>query len=374
MAVNDPTYRYATQTWEADGVRTQYEIAFDGGYIRQSDVVAFSVLVDEDTGLTTDRTIHALTFLSEEVDPDTEWKTATVQITPAVPAGRRVVIFRSTEKSEGLVNYTNGSVLTEKNLDLANDQAIFGIAEIMDGLANVGLTVEQTVGVVIDMNELIREIYENVLELLASGGIISVEPRVWSGVGDGETLDWPLLGADVDDAGFYDTYVAGAGVIPDTDYSILTSDTPADTLIHFETPVPDGVVWFTVLRGYAKPYTGPAPITSMDIPIFDTDLALFFADEAVRWGLVRCNNGTGCEVAIKEINPLNENRLNTGSYFSFVQRGLEPVTIVGDSLDVTVNVPAGCLPQTRAYNSTITATCEDADSNIWLLSGDLEQE
>lgn len=374
MAVNDPTYRYATQTWEADGVRTQYEIAFDGGYIRQSDVVAFSVLVDEDTGLTTDRTIHALTFLSEEVDPDTEWKTATVQITPAVPAGRRVVIFRSTEKSEGLVNYTNGSVLTEKNLDLANDQAIFGIAEIMDGLANVGLTVEQTVGVVIDMNELIRELYESVLELLASGGIISVEPRTWVFVGDGETVDFPLLGADVDDAGFYDTYVSGLGVIPNTDYTILTSDTPEDTLIHFETPPGDGVVCFTVLRGYAKPYTGPAPIVSLAIPIYDTDLAAFFADEAIRWGLLRCNNVDGTDVAIKEINPLSATRLTTGDYFSFVQRGMAPVVVVPDSEDVTINVPAGCLPQTRGFNCTITATCEDADSNLWLLSGDLAQE
>ena len=178
----------------------------------------------------------------------------------------------------------------------------------------------------------------------------------------------------MDDAGFYDTYVAGLGVIPNTDYAILTSDTPEDTLIHFEEAPGDGVVCFTVLRGYAKPYTGPAPITSMDIPIYDTELALFFADEAVRWGLVRCTNGDGCEVAIKEIDPLNENRLRDGSYFSFVQRGVGPVTIVADSVDVTINVPAGCIAQTRAYNSTITATCEDADSNIWLLSGDLAQE
>lgn len=134
MAVNDPMYRYAMQTFEADGVRTQYEISFDGGYIRQADVVAYSEAVDPETGLNYDYTPHTLTFLSESVDPLTEWKVATVEIAPAVADGRILTIRRDTAKAAPIVNYESGSILTEKNLDLSNRQNVFAVAEIHDRL------------------------------------------------------------------------------------------------------------------------------------------------------------------------------------------------------------------------------------------------
>lgn len=367
MPTSDPQLRYATHVEEADGVKTDFEVNFVGGYINPSHVLCVSVVVDESTNLATDRQIHTTEIVSESGNA------ATVRVAPAVEAGRTVIIFRDTTKTAMLVQYLNGSLLTKDNLDLANKQLLMLIQEMLDGLNENSLTLREAVETIVDLNSLIEEIYRQVLELLASGGIITVEPRTWFGTGDGVTQDWPIVGADVDDAGFYDTYVSGLGIIPNEDYSILMGDDSSETLLHFETPVPDGAVWFTVLRGYAKPYAGPAPIVSLDIPIYDATGPTFHADEAVRWGLVRCSNSSGCTVTIKEINPVNEERLGDGSYFSFCQKGVGPVVIDADP-GVTVAVPGGCLPQTRARNSIITATCEAADGNYWILSGDLAQE
>ncbi len=280
-----------------------------------------------------------------------------------------------------IVKYLNGAALTKDNLDLANTQLLMLIQEMLDGLNENTLTLQgatelirETVVQVTDILTRMEVLYEEVLLLLSSGGIISVEPRLYTGVGDGDTLDWPMVGADVADAAFYDTYVAGMGIIPNEDFSVLTTEDPADTMIHFETPVPDGTVWFTVLRGYAKPYAGPVPITNLDIPIFDAEGSTFFADEAVKYGIVRCTSAAGCTVTIKEINPLNPDRLNTGAYVSFYQRNSGPVSVTHDLGSAVLMVPGGCLPQTRAMGSVITAVCEDADSNLWVLGGDLAQE
>lgn len=376
MAVNDPNYRYATQTWEADGVRTQYEIAFDGGYIRQSDVVAFSVLVDDETGLVSDRTVHELTFLAEDVDEESGWKTATVQITPAVPVGRRVVIFRSTDKSTPLVNYNGGSALTEKNLDLANRQAIFGIAEIMDGLNAAAIAIDQQVQEVIDMNALIGVIYTQVLELLASGGIVSVSPRVWSATGNGEDTDFPLVGADVDGSGFYDTYVDGVGLEPGVDYTIIMGETPEDTLIRFTTAPGLGVRWFTVLRGYARPYTGPEPVTTLRPPVIDVPDSVYYVDKDSEYALLRALSNTTATFYVKPIPEVGttETVMQDGSYVSIVQRGTAQVVVEPETVDVTLIVPAGFLPRTRAAGSVISLTCEYADGNSWIVSGDLAPE
>lgn len=373
MAINDPNYRYATQTWEADGVRTDYEIAFDGGYIRQSDVVAFSVLVDADTGLVSGRTVHTLTFVDETLDPEGWAISAHVRITPAVATGRRVVIFRSTEKSEPMVNYEDDSILTERNLDLANKQAIFGIAEIMDGLNTARIDIDSQVQQVIDMNELITSIYNQVIELIAAGGIVSVAPRVFAGVGDGEATDFIIAGADVFDAAFYDTAVAGNQIQPIVDYTIQEGDSIAETSIRFTTPVADGAVWFTVLRGYARPYTGPSPVTDLRIPVIPVTGTEHFVDKSAEFSLLDCTNDLPVSVTVNAIGTPTALTMRTGSYFSAVQSGDGQVTLIPDA-DVVFQVPEGYLPKTRIAGSTISAVCKYADGEVWSVSGDLALE
>lgn len=376
MAVNDPNYRYATQTYEADGVRVDYEVGFKGGYIRQSDVVAFSVLVDAATGLVTDRQIHTVEFLSEAVDSLTGWNVAQVRIAPAVPEGRRVVLFRSTQKDESLVNYQEDSIITEKNLDLANQQAIFAIAEIMDGLNAARIDIDSQVQQVIDMNELTTTLYEQIIELLAAGGIVSVAPRVWFGTGNGSDTDFPLVGADVDGSGFYDTYVGGVGKEPNTDYSILMGDTLADTAIRFTTAPANGVRWFTVLRGYARPYTGPQPVTSLRMPVINTSALSYFVGKESEFAFVRGSNSSNMNFYVKEIPAVGDasTKMGTGSYVSFKQVGDGNIILSPDTGAVTLVPPGGYLPRTRTVGSVITITCDFDDANLWTVSGDLAKE
>lgn len=373
MATPDPSLRYATDVFDANGIETDWQISFTGGYINPSHVYAMSGLLDEDTGLLTDRTSHDVVVLSEDDD------SSTVRVSPAVAVGRKLYIYRSTPVHQMLVDYMNGSIISKANLNLSNDQLLKIIQEMFDSLNIATLTIDQQVGVVIDLNQIIQNLYTQVLELLAAGGIVSVTPRVWSGAWVGDTeedTDFDMVGADVSGAGFYDVYVNGIGMQPDVDYQVMLADDTDPSSIRFaEVPAP-GSVWFAVLRGYAKPYTGPTPITatSLRVPIKEAPGPVFYADKDSEYALVRCSYGTGCEVTINAIPAVgdSETKIGAGSYYSF-QQVSGPVTIVAAS-GVSFDIPDDCLAATRATNSVITATCVDGDTNRWVISGDLAKE
>ncbi len=365
MAIGDLDFRYATDSYETDGIQTDWNISFSGGYISEAHVGAYSVVVDAETGLETDRTEHTLTFLSETV----------VRITPAVPADRKLYLYRDTPKTDIMVQFVNGKVLNKANLDLANRQAIFGIAEIVDALSAARIAVDQQTGNIIDLSQIIRQVYEDVMALLAAGGIVSVTPRVWTFAFNGEDTDFPMEGADVEHPGFYDTYVAGAGLNPADDYTVILGDTPAESIMRFAEVYPDGQIGFAVLRGYAKPYTGPPPVTDLRIPIIPFSGTAYFAGKETEFALVRCSNAAAVSINIKEISPsAGASAMRTGSYFSVYQRGSGQVSFLPETGEVQFIVPAGCVAKTRGVGCTMTATCDDSEANIWLISGDLAQE
>lgn len=366
----DQTFRFATNVFDADGTDKVYDISFAGGYISPANVIAMSGKEDPVTGLLVDVQPHVVSFI--DTPPGNR-----VKVTPIPVTGRKLIIMRSTDISGLLVKFSDDKLLTGRNLDLNSTQFLMAIQEIMDGLRANNIIVEQSVNTVVALDEIVKNIYEQVMALLAAGGIVSVTPRTWSGTWTGaqETdEEWELVGADVEDAGFYDTYVNGYGLDPEKDFEIILGATPADTKIRFKTvPVP-GSKWFTVLRGYARPYTGPKPITQADlrVRIVESDGPVFYPDVDSEYGLVRCNDPTATEVRLEEIPAVADTKLGDGSYMSFVQKG-GPVTII-KAPGVVLNVPEGCAPKTRALHSTITITCEFADGNVWLLSGDLAKE
>lgn len=373
MPNNDPSIRLATHTWDVDGTIDQFEIQFSGGYIKQDDVFAFSVVIDADTGLGSDRVDHQVAFLSEADGK------ATIKVLGLPAEDRRLVVYRSTEKAKLIVRFLQDSVLTKKNLDLNSKQMLFNIQEIVDGLNEANVLVNDQISTVIDLNKIIKEIYEDVLELLAAGGIVSVAPRVWSGKWEGDTEtdeEFPMVGADVSGAGFYDVYVNGLGLEPDVDYEVILGDTIADTFIRFKTVPAVGSEWFAVLRGYAKPYTGPTPITvvSIRLKVIESAGPAYIAGQETDRALVLCREPTATTVRIQPIPVVGnaEEKIGPGSQMSFTQKG-GPVTITGEP-GVIIEVADGCKAVTRARNSTITATCEDGDANIWLITGDLAKE
>lgn len=371
MAVPDPQLRYATDVFDADGVTTDWQISFTGGYINPSHVYAMSGILDADTQLLSDRTPHTVEVLSENDN------SSTVRVSPAVAAGRKLYIYRSTPVQQMLVDYVNGSIISKTNLNLSNDQLLKIIQEMFDSLNIATLSIDQQVGVVVDLNKVITDIYKQVLELLAAGGIVSVAPRTWSGTWAGETAtdhEFLIPGADVDEAGFYDVYVNGIGMQPDVDYDVEVGTDLTQSTIRFTAVPAEGSIWFAVLRGYAKPYTGPTPITQADlrVAVSEAEGPLYFASQEVEYGLLRCSYASGCTVTVNSIPAVAATKMGTGSYFSVQQRG-GPVFITA-AAGVTLEIPAGCSAKTRGLNSVISLTCADADTNTWVLSGDLAKE
>lgn len=370
--LTDPTFRFATNVFDADGTDKVYDISFELGYIDGEYVVAMSGIEDPETKLLTDMQAHVVAFT--DVPPGNR-----VTVSPIPAAGRKLVIFRQTDISKLLVRFQDGKLQTGRNLDLNSTQLIMAIQEILDGLRNNNLIVNQQIGTVVDMNKLINEIYNEVITLIASGGIVSVAPRVWSGVWSAaeETLgdtDFELPGADVSGAGFYDTYVDGVGMEPGRDYEIIMSDdvTVPTTIRFSRDDYPEGTRWFTVLRGYAKPYTGPQPVTTLAYPVIRSDATAYFVDNKDAFAVVLLTAAEAVSATLKLIPEVPGNKIATGTFITLVQRG-GAVTLTADP-GVNLIVPGGTVPRTRALNSALSLTCLDADANEWLVSGDLAKQ
>src|SRR3546814_13884967 len=95
----------------------------------------------------------------------------------------------------------------------------------------------------------------------------SVSPQVFTWTGDGVTKDIPIPGADVSDSSFYDTAQAGVVLEPGVDFTIVMTDDVSESILRLTTATPNGVTGFSVLRGYARPYSGPAHITTVNSTI-----------------------------------------------------------------------------------------------------------
>lgn len=105
------------QEFAGDGVRTSFELNFAGGYIDPANVRAYTYVAA--TGEQTPVTV-VLT------GPNT------ISVVPAVPVGSFLVVYRDTDKSQPLVDFVDGAVISEANLDMVARQAIFATAEMVD--------------------------------------------------------------------------------------------------------------------------------------------------------------------------------------------------------------------------------------------------
>lgn len=119
----------------ADGIKTDWDISFAGGYISREHVKVFVFDNEElEEGVVAD-----FDFVSDYV----------ISIVPAVAAGKVIRIYRDTPYDEPLVNFSDGSVINEGTLDLNAKQAVFLSAELRDrfgsatDLANVATAAAQ---------------------------------------------------------------------------------------------------------------------------------------------------------------------------------------------------------------------------------------
>ena len=112
---------YSRVTKIGDGATNQFAVNFALGYLNESDVTAR--VADEVDGLG-EPAYRTITFLSENL----------LQISGTVPAlGEEVVFERTVDKEALNVNFSNGDVLEEVNLDIAQKQAAMAVHEVLDG-------------------------------------------------------------------------------------------------------------------------------------------------------------------------------------------------------------------------------------------------
>jgi hypothetical protein len=131
MATN--LYTLASQNWwEADGTSEVWPITFAGGYIDRAHVKAWKRATLQDLPT-------AIPVTDDMFVGDFQLK-----ISPPVPDGWIVAIYRDTPKTEPLVNFQDGSNFSEASLDTNAQQAVFIAAETQD---LVTLSVFDTAGI-----------------------------------------------------------------------------------------------------------------------------------------------------------------------------------------------------------------------------------
>lgn len=114
------TTLYATYRVPGDGVTTQFEFSFSGGYMDKTHVKAY--IEDAVTLARTPIEVLPTMFVGD----------FTLNLGVAAPVGKNMVIYRDTPKAGPLVDFTTGSRLTEANLDKVAQQSVFIGAETAD--------------------------------------------------------------------------------------------------------------------------------------------------------------------------------------------------------------------------------------------------
>lgn len=116
-----PIRQLLSQTsYDADGTTTVWNFSFSGGYLDKSHVKAsYRSSVDGDV---TQIPVTLGMFLGP----------FQLNITPAIPVGNLLTIYRDTPKDLPLVDFTDDAAFTEVSLDTNAKQAIFASAECVD--------------------------------------------------------------------------------------------------------------------------------------------------------------------------------------------------------------------------------------------------
>jgi len=117
--------RKSIQSFQGNGTTGPWEFNFAGGYIERSHVKAYRY----DPASATSHP-QVLTFIGQNQ----------VTTSDAIPPTQYLVLYRDTPKDTPLVDYNEGAVLNEKNLDVTAQQAVFAAAEMVDRFDSVNVT------------------------------------------------------------------------------------------------------------------------------------------------------------------------------------------------------------------------------------------
>jgi len=124
--------RRSMQAYQGDGTNGPWEFNFAGGYIRPEHLRAYRY--DPSNASATPLT---LTLIGSNQATSNE----------PIPPDQFIVLYRDTPKDRPLVDYTDGAVMDEKNLDMVAQQAVFVAAETADRFDVINATVGDALAV-----------------------------------------------------------------------------------------------------------------------------------------------------------------------------------------------------------------------------------
>lgn len=117
----DPDYRYSVNEYPTDGTQTTFEVSFAGGYISKTYVLARYTSAD-----------GAVSY------PAFTWTNDfTINISPALEDGGKVMVFRQTPADLPIVDFGDGAVINEEALDINARQAVHLAAETRDIVGSI---------------------------------------------------------------------------------------------------------------------------------------------------------------------------------------------------------------------------------------------
>lgn len=193
-----------------------------------------------------------------------------------------------------------------------------------------------------------------------------VVPKFWEFVGNGTETDFFIPGADVADALYYDVAVGGVAQNPDDDYDVIVGSSVENSLLRFSTPPPNGVTGWAILRAFLGPATSQV---SPQLPVFVIPGTTATLDAGFRQGHILCTAATAVTLTLRANNGNTALDWKSGDYFSVVQKGTGQV-IVSPAPGVTIEIPSGFVPRTRARYSVISFVCDDPSTNTWTIGND----
>lgn len=194
-----------------------------------------------------------------------------------------------------------------------------------------------------------------------------VIPKFWEFVGNGTATEFTISGADVSDALYYDVAIGGVAQNPDDDYDVIVGSDSVNSVIRFSTAPPNGVTGWVILRAFLGPATSQV---SPQLPVFTIAGTTATLDAGYRQGHILCTAATAVTLTLRANNGNTALDWKSGDYFTIDQKGTGQVT-VSPAAGVTIEIPTGFFPRTRARYSVISFVCVDPSSNTWTIGNDM---
>lgn len=126
--ITTPGYRYATRRYVGDGVTVDFEFQFDGtdyGYISRDHVEVW--ILDNDNRVEVQLPPSSITWFGPNQ----------IRIPEPQPTNKTVIIRRNTPKEQPMLDFTDGAILNENNLNMTSEQAVYCAAEMVDYFADL---------------------------------------------------------------------------------------------------------------------------------------------------------------------------------------------------------------------------------------------